>query len=275
MSKRTRQFVVVVMFLGLVSVCSSVRADFLGAGEFSPDANTIILWHLNEGSGTVADNAAISNGDGDGSVTNTSAPEPRWNSAGRFGAGMESQDDVEGYLTGGLYGKSIASVFTFDGWFKPSTNHDPDSDASYLAGISNGFFLRSVNVGSNTRFDFSVNNGSGSWDSNLSYTMPTADYVDGNWHHIAVVYEGPGQAMHIYFDNQEKAVGTAAADAAPLNRPLIVGGAVPWSPNNLNYEYIGQFDEIRLSDTARDNFVPEPATIGLLTIGTLGFIRRK
>ncbi len=275
MCKGKGQFVVVLMSVVVLSVLVPVRADFTGASEYSPDANTIILWHLNEGTGTTVDNAATGNGDGDGSVTNTSDPEPKWNSAGRFGNAMEAQDNVEGYLSGSLYGKSIASTFTFDGWFKPSVNHDPDSDASYLAGISNGFFLRAVNVGSNTRFDFSVNNGSGSWSSNLSFTMPTADYVDGNWHHIAVVYEGPGQAMHIYFDNQEKATGTAASEASPLNRNLIVGGAVPWSPNNLSYEYIGLFDEIRLSDVARDNFVPEPATIGLLCVGILGLLRKN
>lgn len=274
MNEGKRQFVVVLMFVGVMLVCSSVRADFVGAGEYAPDANTIILWHLNEGSGTTVDNASTTNGDGDGSVTNTTAPEPVWSTSGRFGNGMEAQNDVEGHLTGSLYGKSITSVFTFDGWFKPSTNHDPGSDASYLAGISNGFFVRSVSSGTNTRFDFSVNNGSGSWTSNLSYTMPTADYLDGNWHHIALVFEGSGQSMHIYFDNQEKATGTAASDAGPLNRSLIVGGSVPWSPDNLSYEYIGLFDEIRLSNVARDNFVPEPATIGLLTLG-LVFLRHR
>ncbi len=274
MNEGKKQFVAVLVCLGVMLACSSVRADFVGAGEYSPDANTIILWHLNDGSGTVADNAATTNGDGNGSVTNTTAPEPAWSTSGRFGGGMESQDNVAGYLTGGLYGKSVTSVFTFDGWFKPTANHDPDSDASYLAGINAGFFLRSVTTGSNTRFDFSVNNGSGSWTSNLSYTMPTSDYVDGNWHHIALVFEGPGQAMHIYFDNQEKATGTAASDAGPLNRSLTVGGGVTWSPNSLSSEYIGLFDEIRLSNVARDNFVPEPATIGLLTLG-FGFLRRK
>ena len=100
-----------------------------------------------------------------------------------------------------------------------------------------------------------------------------------DWHHYAMVYSGSGATdkLTLYVDHNPVATSTASwsLGASHYNIGMFHG--------NPSYaEWLdGLVDEVRISDTALDTsgmmaaVVPEPATIGLLAIGSIFLSRKK
>jgi len=237
-------------------------------GEYAPDANTVILYHMNEGSGTtVADSASL------GGVNNGTlgASQPAWTSSGRFGAGLTAINNDSEYLSASIgSGLFTNNQMTIDAWIQPT---GVDAGSSYLAGSSgDGFSYFRYNGGGNLGFGVQASNGTDStWiqvagdaDTNLTGT---------GWHHVAGTFNNG--TVKLYVDN--KLINTNVTSYASLLAPtsFYVAGSCPWSPGNADEgNYIGAIDEVRLSNIARTDFsaIPEPSAIVLLVTGVFGLL---
>jgi hypothetical protein len=108
-----------------------------------------------------------------------------------------------------------------------------------------------------------------------------ASYTDGQWHHVALVYNANAatgdKSFALYVDHVQRALAHGAfAPTAWANRPLYIGagnfpGGDGTGPFRRNFD--GLIDEVRISNVALDpsNFVPIRAgTFGLLAIEKVG-----
>jgi hypothetical protein len=251
--------------------------------EWLPDADTVILWHLNEGSGsTTADAAPVLGGSNNGTI---SPGDTIWTSSGRFGNGLLS---TANYTTGYLGTTPIGSglfagqKFTLDAWIKP-TSIDA-AGGSYIMGFDDmiggaaGAFFRLEPGGNNLRFAvFNVISGFGYTQTDLLLNVGAGvNMLDGTWRHVAATYDN--QTMKIFLDGVELG-STTTQTYFQLAEPLrfTAAGSRGWNPDAADgYRYMGYIDEIRVSNIARTEFsvVPEPSAFALAGLGGLGLFWR-
>jgi hypothetical protein len=204
------------------------RAD----GPYTCDANTILLWHFDEGSGPTAFDACANHFDG--------AVVADWTVAGRFGSGLDfsgpegskyvwiADDDR---LTPGA--PAAPQPVTIDVWIRPTRldlvnqmivhkyqNHVP-ANSDYLLLLTNdvlGFGTRGSEV--------------------LQATLPDVD----RWYHVTAIANGADSRLY---------VDGALAEAGFLSpvpngtAPFTVGGCINACAGN-NYSFWGTIDEVRL-----------------------------
>ena len=104
----------------------------------------------------------------------------------------------------------------------------------------------------------------------------TAVLNDGNWHHVALTYNGATRAMDLFFDYSDVGGGTAT-------NPLVYDNtALRFGTLGGGRAFDGWMDEVRLSDTVltpnqflRTTLVPEPSSAALLLLGALALRRRS
>lgn len=102
---------------------------------------------------------------------------------------------------------------------------------------------------------------------------------DGEWHHVAMTYNGATRALDLFVDYNDVGGGTTTFNLVYDSQPLRIGQGAG------GRAFDGWMDEVRLSDTvlATDDFlraVPEPSTLsglllaaGLLRLGRRRFVR--
>jgi hypothetical protein len=104
----------------------------------------------------------------------------------------------------------------------------------------------------------------------------TAALNDGQWHHVALTYDGTTRAVDLFRDYVRVGGGTATNalvyDDSPLRMGTLGGGR----------GFDGWMDEVRLSDAAlspdqflRLSAVPEPTSLALLLAGLAAFRIRR
>lgn len=122
-----------------------------------------------------------------------------------------------------------------------------------------------------------IDNGDGTFSPPAGFNQgftTSAVFNDGNWHHIALSYDGTTRAVDIYMDYQRVGGGTATFDLVYETQNLVFGASGGGRAFN------GLMDEIRLSDSVltTDQFlraIPEPGTALLALLGSLGLLRRR
>ncbi len=237
-------------------------------GEYTADANTVILYHMNEGSGTTVADSASLGGVNDGTL---GASQPAWTSSGRFGTGLTAIDGDSEYLSASIgSGVFTNNQMTLDAWIQPT---DAAAGASYLAGWSGDGYMYFRYVGG-TSLGFGVNASDGTATEWAEVRGDATTNLTGTgWHHVAGTFDNG--TLKLYVDNV--LISTNVTSYTTLRAPtaFYVAGSVPWDPSYAEEgNYIGAIDEVRLSNIARTDFsaIPEPSAIVLLVTGMFGLL---
>ncbi len=202
-------------------------------GEFEVDANTVALWHFNEGSGTTTYDATGSGHDA--SLGLSGAGEPSWNAEGRFGYGLTFEDTQEDFVLATAKGNDFPSnQVSVELWFK-TTSAD---EYVHLFRCGDILALEMTATG----ITFSVGNGT-SWKSLSAYVLPAL--TDNTWHYVACTFNGT--TLNIFVDGVNRNIDLNAAITLGSPVSYFMGGYI-----GAKY-FDGSMDEIRLSNIARSS----------------------
>jgi hypothetical protein len=246
-----------VMSIILLSSVVATRAQlYPGAGQYTPDASTVFLWHLNDGTGTNAVDATTNHLNG--TTGSTYTPNLSWGT-GRYGGGVVAANagtNSHGYVARNMDGSALNSGFTFDMWFE--TANPGSGQVRYLGGfdsIGAGgdlFYVRLLGSTTNTgAFTFGILD----LPSYVEHSVTTTNLVvfDGNWHQVAVSYAGA--TLEVYLDNVLVASQTASPSLNFAAGTFSVAGNAPWAPSAAGAgTFAGSIDEVRLSDIVVTDF---------------------
>lgn len=202
--------------------------------EYTPDTNTVALWHFDElHSDTVND--ASSNGN-NGTAIGTTVVSGKFMQTRSFN-GISDRVTVPSSVD-----LNVSPFLTLEAWIKPTgfsagpntflRKNGPNSQNGYLMHFKNN----------GTAFDFGINTKFG-----LGTDTPVdpSYFLDGRWHHVAGTYDG--SIARVYFDGVlmdqdafNETIGTNSTD------PVSIGA------NDIYGEYFqGLIDEIRISNKVR------------------------
>lgn len=245
-----------------------LQADTIG-GPYVSDANTIGLYHLDEGSGAAVADASAGNLDGAlYGLGNT------WTSSGKYGGGLQIGGEVgkAGGFSVVLPATSTAN-FSLEAWVNPTAVESVTQYVFGGTGPGNNMYCR---VQTDGKIAFGLYDATaGAW---REVTSAAGVVTNGAWTHIAITSEDSKawfQNMSLYVNNVKVAAQEhyfASWTSATITELKI--GRCPWYDTN---EYFnGTIDEVRLSDVARTDFtVPEPSTMLMTTLGLAAFWNKQ
>ena len=228
-----------------VRISSVIRYTerFTPTTTFTPDSDTVGYWKFNEGTGTTA---ADSSGNGyHGTLAGSTLP--------LWVDGLEPITTTDfSILCAGGGGVTVpnnsllfpSGSFTIEAWEKfagGGVNHSLvgcwDGSAGYGIALAWDGILFVSNIG-----------GSSLWVGDYP------GFYDGNWHHIAGVYDQDAGTVSLFVDGVQ--IGTMAAS-----------GSLTPNTGNLNIgfdqwgeQFVGCIDEVRLSNVARYSSTFSPPT---------------
>ena len=171
------------------------------------------------------------------------------------------------YITAPAVNLGGASSLTLEAWIKPNAlTNTGYSEIIRQQGYGNPDWLLSFQV-SGTLLTFGLNAG-GSYQE-LRVPINAADYTDGNWHHIAAVYDG----SHKYLFKDGVQIGTASQSG-----PVTFNGTRNGIGANLDAGlapaefFNGAIDEVRVWSIARSSAQINSAMFTQLTGGQPGLV---
>jgi hypothetical protein len=161
------------------------------------------------------------------------------------GSGLRFADS--GYISlGQCFGENVQDEISISAWLKPDSSNNSYQGIVMHGGphtVTFGLFLNS-----NTKIIEFVTNGT----TSASFVTDNADKLwDGNWHHLAAVYNGEEKFM--YIDGEIIAVVQAAGTIDPgYGYNLLIGAG---SDENIPpFLYHGLLDEVRIYNYAVTSF---------------------
>lgn len=255
---------------------------------YTPDANTLHLWHLDETGGlTTTDAVATSSitltnlglpNAGVGPYTNTSFGSPAFTGQGNCVSATTKQHLLYGgaFPDVSQFANPVSGAFTFEALVRLDIDPRGSMDAEIVSG-DNGLAL------ANRGWQWRIFNGvmewdllAGSTDNDFKATLPATGAnaaITGAWYHVAITYTGfsptngaPPNLITFYWtlldpnrtaaDQLAQFTATRSLDGLPLgpSQPgLGVGGSARNTTTNPgNGEgLIGSIDEVRISNIAR------------------------
>lgn len=265
---------------------------------YTTDANTLLLYHFNEGSGatTAVDSSGYSRDATYGSSVTTGLPAQ----TGMGNAAQTTNSLNNGRITytdtanpngknSFLYSLSSSS-FTLEAWVKPNASFFSD----FTSGNSPIIAIQPDGYSADIDLQFSILASGGNYYFALgdmagpnrvwTYTAPL-NWVADTWYHVAVTgYETvtPGEWNYTFYNN------VAGDSTTPSAWGGTVWGNTIMSPvsgttnmrgvevgnyygNGGESYFRGEIDEVRLSNMARTEFqtIPEPSVVFLLGLGLL------
>ena len=204
--------------------------------EYATDANTLLLFHMDETSGTTVTDASgnANNGTANGTTI----------VGGRFGNGRSLNGTSDCISTSNNF--TNPNTFTIELWFKTTT-----TNGGMLIGFGNSRSGQSSNYDRNVymtnsgQIDFGVN------PSSPSVIQSPASYNDGKWHHAAASLSRLGMAL--YVDGCLVAQNTGVTSAQSFSGYWKIGydNLSGWPDQPASNYFQGIIDEIRISNKAR------------------------
>ncbi len=238
------KYKLLLLLLGLIMLCS-----FVSFSQYTPDVNTVALWHFDEGSGTTISD--MSGNGNHGILSNSTA----WFSDGKFGNCILF-DGTNTYIAIPHQSNQVPSgSFTIEVWIK--TTAYPTAGATILnKGIGNdgrhetyGFYMFSDG---RIRF-YSENGPCGGGVVISSFVLDCNTPIELNaWTHIAGVYDATTDSARVYINGEQNNVIYISPHHVPqtCDKPISIGAD---SLNGGGYVtfFNGYIDEVRISNIAR------------------------
>ncbi|HEX4132581.1 MAG TPA: SUMF1/EgtB/PvdO family nonheme iron enzyme [Pirellulales bacterium] len=242
-----------------VRISSVVRYtdDFIPQARFEPDNATEVLYHFDEGSGTVAKDSSSHHRDGKivgATWIAASAPSPQSSPAKGEGAGGEGAGfaldfslERQSYVEVPEWKYDGKTPLTVEAWVVPRSVSDPSSD--YRIVLSNaaasGFYL--AERGGKWKFNV---HGKDGYKNALSAESVQA----GLSIHLASTFDG--QKIRIFVQGRGSPEYPVSLPFKPSPHLLMVGNDVKKSAK---YHFDGTIDEVRISSVARytNDFTPQ------------------
>lgn len=228
------------LLLIICSLALFTAMVFAQGSEYTPDANTVLLLHMNETSGSTVSDAS---GNGNhGVATGTTIVSGRFGKARNFN--RSSFDYVSVAHSGSL---GITGELTLEAWISPanvsvSEGYVIVSKWNSQAGKTS-YYLSYQGTG---KIYFGVNGGTASLYSNSTIINNT-----GQWHHVAAVFI-PSREMKIFIDGKQDASLTTGIPStiSSSNANVLVGAELGGSYGTSTH-FNGAIDEVRISNIAR------------------------
>lgn len=198
--------------------------------EFTVDAHTMGVWHLNEGAGSKLVDASGNNLDFECGYLPIEDPcDPLWADSGRDGFGKclyFNRPERDQYAV--RQNINIPNEISLEFWIK--TDISSTSNAKVFGTFEDNF---RVHIDSGKIF-FQVKS---------SHLYSTTVVNDNNWHYIACTYDGSVQK--IYIDGKLAGIQNVTVNIGGNSQRVFFGYEMS------GYSYFGYIDEIRLSSIAR------------------------
>ncbi len=277
-----------------------LHADY---GSTVIDQSPLFYWRFNDNSTSPAsevdnsattDNAASAGADVVVNVTDDPALTPAGGFLGFESSnawlnfqGQEASSFVAG-LTSPLESMS-STVGSASMWFNTITGADPTSTESDPGSLYHG------DSGADGALDVAfqpddtlqlriINN----QDGTVVDLRSSQTYTDGQWHHVAAVWDRPGDFAALYIDGGAEAGGETISGSYSLidGADFLFDNRHRFGKGLFNrHRYHGLGDELAIWDTAltaeqvraqyEAGVIPEPATIGLMAVGAVAAMRRR
>lgn len=202
--------------------------------EWAP--GPVAHWKFDESMGTTAYDVSGNN--------NTSTQwngTPIWN-CGKFGSAL----DFDGSGVSGIEISSPSgfdtSAFTAEVWIDGTSQDGVTRILNYgSSGLNHGGFLIGQNTDGTLR-TYIDRDGTGNWD----YLSSTGVVNDGNWHHLALVYDGVNRFIYIDGIKDLSTDIPSTYNQSPANPVFTIGQSTYDSE-----EHEGRIDDVRIYNYAR------------------------
>ncbi len=214
-------------FVRCLDALGNANLDDFEIGFTVADLTTGLLghWRFEEGQGTAA--ADASGGARHGRLVSG----PTWR-AGRTGGGLALDGNQSHVAIDPAAGLDTLEVFTLSAWIKVRASSREQVIVDKRDEWDDGFALYVDTSGTLLAY------------LNESSLTGSGLLIDGEWHHVAVVYDG--DELWLYVDGDEEAWDWMGAGAMSTEGELRIGGPA-WDPGDPSY-FAGVLDEVRLYD---------------------------
>jgi len=285
---------ITVTLSGLVSLLVAASGAY-GQIQYTTDAHTIALYHLDETSGSVAfdssgnnRNAAIGSGVSKGRSSQVGLGTSMKGASSLTTGRISYVDTTTTNGQESIFYTTGTSNFTLEAWIKfDSLDFASNIIIAAVQPVGNvnyDYRLGILGTGSGTNA-YSLTFGTGA-TPNLAYTVGGLSWEIDQWYHIAVTVENTGDGAsdtrikffrNVAGDSTTPTpifTGSGRADlvmnSSTAQRQLEIGN---YYGANGAYFFPGSIDEVRFSDIARTEFltlaIPETSTTAMIGIGAM------
>jgi len=209
------------------------------AQEYAPDANTVALWHFNEGSGTTVYDTTSNNNDG-------TISGAAWTTSGQYKDAL-IYDGVDDYVNMGAVNTTTGKI-TLEAWVRVTA----------FGGAADHLTIFSKRTPTENPGDYwFIITGSGEiyfqvWEANNNFeTVNSAvgEITAGIWYHVAVTFDDVTDEVRLYKNGVNVALGSITKALSSNTDELWIGKDVQQS-----LPFDGIIDEVHVSDLVRISF---------------------
>ncbi len=235
-------------------------------------ADVISCWNLNDAGDATADLV----GSNPGTMYGARVTTDTWEGAGAFQA-VGSKDYFGTQSANGFSVSQGTYIFSYK---KDGTVSDwKDLLGTNLKKANTSYPLRLEHTSAGKLRLYVQSGTSVSGDYNASSTL-----FDGSWHTVTLTY-ADGDKIKVYIDGSLVLESTAnyVASEYTLKTYFAVGNVYPWLGEAKSAA--GRYDRVLVLDNAATaaelptyldpSYVPEPTIMGLLLLGSIGFLRKR
>ncbi|MBI3195320.1 MAG: LamG domain-containing protein [Ignavibacteriae bacterium] len=216
---------------------SNIVTMSAGLKEYQPDSYTIALWHMNETSGTLVNDAS---GNGySGTATGTTIVNGKFGKARSFNG---TSDKIYIGDPASIY--NLTNQITVEAWIYPDEFISGSSRQIFSTGQENNFVL---NLRPQNKVSVFICN----YDIHAEL-ISASSYSPNQWIHIACTYDGATIKLYIEGNLDTTMNYSALMNCAQRGggRNMVTIGAYTWFAGTGDF-FKGKIDEVRISNKAR------------------------